>query len=74
MKKSELVRKYEETIYAIVATEEVLNDLRPNRYPYTKSQWEEETTSVYFGDGTSLKTLIESNRITGVINVSLQCE
>ena len=28
MKKSELVRKYEETIYAIVATEEVLNDLR----------------------------------------------
>lgn len=47
---------------------------RPDRYPYTKSQWEEETTSVYFGDGTSLKTLIESNRITGVINVSLQCE
>lgn len=47
---------------------------RPNRYPYTKSQWEEETTSVYFGDGTSLKTLIENNRITGVINVSLQCE
>lgn len=47
---------------------------RPNRYPYTKNQWEEETTSVYFGDGTSLKTLIENNRITGVINVSLQCE
>lgn len=47
---------------------------RPNRYPYTKSQWEEETTLVYFGDDTSLKTLIESNRITGVINVSLQEE
>lgn len=26
MKKSELVRKYEETIYVIVATEEVLNE------------------------------------------------
>lgn len=22
---------------------------RPNRYPYTKSQWEEETTLVCFG-------------------------
>lgn len=48
--------------------------MRPNRYPYTKNQWEEETTLVCFGDDTSLKTLIESNRITGVINVSLQCE
>lgn len=47
---------------------------RPNRYPYTKSQWEEETTLVCFGDDISLKTLIESNRITGVINVSLQSE
>ena len=47
---------------------------RPNRYPYTKSQWEKEITSVYFSDDTSLKTLVESNRITGVINVSLQCE
>lgn len=28
MKKSELVRKYEETIYAIVATDEVLKDLK----------------------------------------------
>lgn len=37
---------------------------RPNRYPYTKSQWEEETTSVYFGDGTSLKLRAERNRIT----------
>lgn len=47
---------------------------RPNRYPYTKSQWEEETTLVCFGDDTSLKTVVESNRITGVINVSLQEE
>ena len=23
---------------------------RPNRYPYTKNQWEEETTLVCFGD------------------------
>lgn len=27
--------------------------MRPNRYPYTKSQWEEETTLVCFGDNTS---------------------
>lgn len=47
---------------------------RPNRYPYTKSQWEEETILIYCGDDTSLKTVVESNRITGVINVSLQEE
>lgn len=47
---------------------------RPNRYPYTKNQWEEETTLVCFGDDTSLKAVVKSNRITGVINVSLQCE
>lgn len=47
---------------------------RPNRYPYTKSQWEEETTLIYFGDDTSLKMVVESNRITGVINVSSQEE
>lgn len=46
---------------------------RPNRYPYTKNQ-EEETTLIYCGDDTSLKTVVESNRITGVINVSLQEE
>lgn len=23
------------------------NRMRPNRYPYTKSQWEETTTAVY---------------------------
>lgn len=47
---------------------------RPNKYPYTKNQWEEETTLIYCGDDTSLKTVVESNRITGVINVSLQEE
>ena len=47
---------------------------RPKRYPYTKNQWEEEITSVYFGDDTSLKMVVESNRITGAINVSSQYE
>ena len=37
---------------------------RPNRYPYTKSQWEEEITLVYFGVNTSLKLRAERNRIT----------
>lgn len=36
---------------------------RPNRYPYTKSQWEEEITLVFFGDK-HLKLRIERNRIT----------
>lgn len=38
---------------------------RPNRYPYTKNQWEEETTLVCFGDDTSLKLKVERNRVTG---------
>lgn len=38
---------------------------RPNRYPYTRSQWEEETTLVYFGDGTLFKLRVERNRVTG---------
>lgn len=29
--------------------------MRPNRYPYTRSQWEEETTLVCSGDNTSFK-------------------
>ena len=37
--------------------------MRPNRYPYTKSQWEEETTLVCFGDK-NLELRIERNRIT----------
>lgn len=32
---------------------------RPNRYPYTKNQWEEEVTLVYFGVNTSLKLRAE---------------
>ena len=31
MNKQELVKKYEETIYAIIATEEVLKDLETTR-------------------------------------------
>lgn len=38
---------------------------RPNRYPYTKNQWEEEITTVYFGDDSHLKLKVERNRATG---------
>lgn len=41
------------------------NGMRPNRYPYTKNQWEEETTLVCFGDDTSFKLRVERNRMTG---------
>lgn len=41
---------------------------RPSRYPYTKSQWEEETTLVCFGDGTSFKLRVGRNRITSEEN------
>jgi len=36
---------------------------RPNRYPYTKNQWEEETTLVFLGDK-HLKLKLERNKIT----------
>lgn len=39
--------------------------MRPNRYPYTKNQWEDETTLVCFGDDTSFKLRAERNRVTG---------
>lgn len=38
---------------------------RPNRYPYTKNQWEEEITLVCFGDDSHLKMKVERNRVTG---------
>ena len=38
---------------------------RPNRYPYTKNQWEEETTLICLGDEDYLKIRNERNRITG---------
>lgn len=39
--------------------------MRPNRYPYTKSQWEEEITLVCSGDDVPLEMRNERNRITG---------
>lgn len=38
---------------------------RPNRYPYTKSQWEEETTLVCFGDDSHLELKVKRNQVTG---------
>lgn len=38
---------------------------RPNRYPYTKNQWEEETTLVCFGDDSYLESKVKRNRFTG---------
>lgn len=40
---------------------------RPNRYPYTKNQWEEETTLVFFGDDSRLELKTKRNRVTGEI-------
>lgn len=37
--------------------------MRPNRYPYTKNQWEEETTLVVLGDK-HLELKLERNEIT----------
>lgn len=38
---------------------------RPNRYPYTKNQWEEETTLVCFGDDSRHELKTKRNRVTG---------
>ena len=38
---------------------------RPNRYPYTKNQWEEETTLVCFGNDDRLELKVKRNRVTG---------
>lgn len=38
--------------------------MRPKRYPYTKSQWEEETTLVCFGDN-NFELKSERNQMTG---------
>lgn len=40
---------------------------RPNRYPYTKNQWEEETTLICLGDEDYLEMRNERNRITGEV-------
>lgn len=38
---------------------------RPNRYPYTRSQWGEEITIVHMGDNRTFKLRVERNEITG---------
>lgn len=38
---------------------------RPNRYPYTRSQWEEETTLVFSGDDIIIESRVKRNRVTG---------
>ena len=47
---------------------------RPNRYPYTVNQWEEETSAVYsFGDEKYLLIKTLENKFTGervVVNVT----
>lgn len=40
---------------------------RPNRYPYTRSQWEEEFTLVYSGESCCFKIRVERNRITNEV-------
>ena len=40
---------------------------RPNRYPYTRNQWEEEFTLVYSGESCCFKTRVERNRITNKV-------
>lgn len=39
---------------------------RPNRYPYTRSQWEETTTAVYLYGGEEYVTFrLLENKFTG---------
>lgn len=41
---------------------------RPNRYPYTQSQWVEEITDYYtYADGIYFTERILENRLTGEI-------
>lgn len=41
--------------------------MRPNRYPYTKSQWEEEITLLRSYEGSCFKFRVERNRITNEV-------
>lgn len=45
---------------------------RPNRYPYTKNQWEEETTLQYADESIYSKITVKYNRITGAIDANLK--
>lgn len=41
--------------------------MRPRRYPYMRNQWEEETSTLCFGDDTLLKIRVERNQVTGEV-------
>nr|DAK36084.1 MAG TPA: hypothetical protein [Caudoviricetes sp.] len=46
----------------------MMNMTRPNRYPYTRSQWEEETVNYYVNtDELHFTSHISKNRLTGEI-------
>ena len=38
---------------------------RPNRYPYTRSQWIEETAVIHTSDNGCFKLRVLENQITG---------
>lgn len=38
---------------------------RPNRYPYTKSQWSEEIAIMHTSDNSTFKLRVERNEVTG---------
>lgn len=38
---------------------------RPNRYPYTRSQWVEEITILRTSDNDCFKLRVERNQVTG---------
>lgn len=38
---------------------------RPNRYPYTRSQWGEEITIAHMSDNRIFKLRVERNEVTG---------
>lgn len=38
---------------------------RPNRYPYTQSQWVEEIATISTGDNRCFKLRVERNEVTG---------
>ena len=40
---------------------------RPNRYPYTRSQWEEVITLIHVSNNTRFKLRAERNRITNEV-------
>ena len=38
---------------------------RPNRYPYTRSQWVEEIAIIHTSDNSSFKLRVERDQVTG---------